>query len=230
MEWGAEQGTQWAPAFFTKITSQQPYLSVNLSGIYMALFLSGSWTFFPSLYPTRVVQNLLSHHLRWMSITACGAARLGVSHEVTSLLCCPKSMYPALSLEQSWENPSFLAKVENSRSGPRKVYEPDSSCKLTLLLLMSAHLAGSAIKLLPEGLVCADEWNGNTGFAFSLTLPLRVCPLDFSSWSLISFSIGWCISTHPLFPMRSHKLSFKGKHLNKLLGYMRIFILEEAKT
>lgn len=151
----------------------------------MALFLNSSLTFFPSLCSSRAVQDLLSHNLHWMSITACGVARLAVSHEVTSFLCCPKSVYPALSFEQSWENLCLSWhrwKIVGVVQG--RFMSLTLLCKLTLLLLMSAHQAGSAIKLMPEGLVCTDEWNGNTGFELSLILPLRVCPLDFSSWSL----------------------------------------------
>lgn len=105
-------------------------------------------------------------------------------------------------------------------------------CKLTLLLFTAAPLAGSATKLMPEGLVCTDEWNNNTGFQLNLTPQQRACPLDQISLSevlAIPFSSGWFIPTCLLFPMRSHKLSFKGKPLSKFIAYTRFFILEEAK-
>lgn len=72
----------------------------------------------------------------------------------------------------------------------------------------------------------------NTWFELCWPPQQSACPLYlfflYEVWA-IPFSAGWFIPTHPLFPTRSHKLSFKGRPLSKFIAYIRFFILERSK-
>lgn len=158
----------------------------------MALFLSSRFTFFPISLSQQSCSGfaftssaLDVHHCLWGSKAGCES--WGNEPLVLPQINGSCS-FPLTVLGKPL---SFLALVENSRSGPRKVSEPDSSLQADSApthvsssgwQCHQTHARGSCVKM------SEDEWNGNTGLELSLTLPLRVCPLDFFSWSLIHSS------------------------------------------